>query len=242
MTFVQMKNQIKLNVLLDPSGVNTGDQEDLSYGAWINGEIATYEEDPSTLWDELWVDEENAAQIAVGMTLIDLEDDFNFMGGGYVRIVTSAGVNLWFKVKMLPERVLNPENNKREFYVAGNQADGYTLLFGWTPKAGDPEIGAQISYCYYKRATILVKPGDVSEVNSPMFLVNKASALAAAAMGNTNLFTIYDTRAEKSLSSMRRRNEMSTYFQDDYVKDVDGLTNPRRRIPKRFNSGYWMGY
>ena len=240
LTYAQLKDAIQLAALNDPNGVIAGSQEDKTYSSMINQiGIGSWEDERDILWNELWVDMPNAATLALTTTAIDLEDDFRFIGEGYVRLTYPNGSISVLKVKKLEEIALNPYHRFREFYVSGNPTDGFQLLLGWTPTAQD--VGATVSYRYYRFATQLSQPTDVPDMSNPMYIVYKVAATVAANNYNTNLYQINEDRAADALTNMRVANMAPSNYQDNYVKDMDYLTGRRSSVPNRMSHGYWQG-
>lgn len=236
-----IKGLIQLRALNDPSGVTSGSQEDLTYTQLIADAILTWENERDVLWDELWLDMPNVTTISSSTATIDLEDDFKFIGGAFIRLALPGGGIIWRPVKMLRERVLNPQNTIHEFYVQGNPSEGYQLLLGWNVGESDAELGAQVSYCYYKTATQLVRDNDIPEMSDPRYIVYNVAATVAGLNYNWNLNAALEAKAADAMTNMRTGNEMASNYQDDYIKDADWLSGGRRSIPNRMNSGYWTG-
>lgn len=255
MTYQQIMNAIQLQALNDPTPPAFGSQEFLIYGQMIsNLAIPTWENERGTLWSELWVNEVNYGSIAVQADgqpqEFSLPDDFKFIGDGFIWILMPSGSRTSMPVKRLEEMSLNPLLNRREFYVQGNAINGFQLTMGWVPKTGDTEIGATISFRYYKHAATptfdaignLTDPNDVPEMSDPNFIIYKVAAQVNAANYNMNLYQIFEDKANYSLLQMRSANDMASNFMDDYVKDIDGLVGYGSNVPNRYNSGFWNGY
>lgn len=253
-------NAIQLQALNDPTPPAFNSQEYLIYGQMIaNLAIPTWENERGTLWNELWVPEVNYATIAVqtdgSPQTFSLPQDFKFIGDGYIWVNYPGGTpsqpqSRSFKVKMLPELSLNNLQNIPEFYVYGNAINGFTLQTGWVPQADQAEIGATITFRYYKHAAIptfdsqgnLTDTSDVPEMSDPNFIIYKVAAQVNAANYNMNLYQIFEDKANYSLLQMRAGNDMASNFMDDYVKDIDGLTGTGLvGVPSRYNSGWWTG-
>lgn len=254
LTYQQIVNAIQLQTLNDPNPPGSTTQEYQTYTQLIaNLAIPTWENERNVLWNELWVDEPNYTTIVVSQPDIALPPDFKFIGGGYVRLTytgsTSAAPRIRaFPVKMLPEIELNPMQNLPEFYIYGNVQNGFFLKLGWIPQTGAAEIGAQLSFRYYKYANtpvlnssyVLQNPSDVPEMSDPNFIIYKVSAAVSAANFNMQLYQIQEDKANYSLKNMIQANTMASNFMDDYIKDVDGLTGGRLFNPKdRMYSGFW---
>lgn len=256
LTYQQIINQIQLQTLNDPNAPASTTQEYQTYSQLIGGlAIPTWENERNVLWNELWVDQPkyNNITIQVNQPDIALPSDFKFIGGGFIRLVypgsTNAAPNIRaFPVKMLPEVELNPIGNRPELYIYGNVQTGFFLKFGWSPQTGAAEIGANISFRYYKYAStpdlsasnVLLNPNDVPEMSDPMFIVYKVSAAVSANNFNSVLYQIQEDKANYSLKNMIQANTMASNFMDDYIKDIDGLLGGRQFAPKdRLYSGYW---
>jgi hypothetical protein len=242
----------QLTALNSPTPPTPGSQQYQINASYITLAIMDWENTRNVLWNELWVDQPNYFTLAVGTTTIDLPSDFKFMGGGYVRITYAGAVNpsiLPFPVKRLPEIELNPYNNQREFYVTGNISTGFQLVLGWSIQTGDAEVGATISFRYYKYANvpqlnssgILTNPNNVPEMSDPSYVYKYVTSKVAAANYNLNLYQIYSGEAATSLNNMIQGNEMGTNYQDDYVKDVDRLLGASYQIQDRLDSAWWSG-
>lgn len=252
-TYANIISASQLTALNSPTPPVPGSQQYLIYVQYINQlAIPTWSGQRGVLWNELLVDQPSYTTLAVGTTSVALPSDFKFMGGGYVRLtymnsLTPSPATVPLPVKRLPEIELNPYQNKREFYVSGNIRDGFELILGWPIQQGDAEVGATISFRYYKYATvaqtnnqgILINPDDVPEMSDPSYVFKKVTAAVAAANYNLNLYTIYEGQATDSLTQMIQANEMPTNFQDNYVKDVDQLTGAGYSIQNRLNSNFW---
>jgi hypothetical protein len=255
MTYQTLVNQIQLQTLNDPTPPVSTSQEYQTYTQLIaNLAIPTWENERGVLWNELWVDQPNYATIVVSQPDIALPSDFKFMGGGYVRLTypSSTAVNPQirsFPVKMLPEIELNPRKNLPEWYVYGNIQTGFFLKCGWIPTTGSAEVGATLSFRYYayaqtpllNSASILQNPNDVPQMSDPSFIIYKVSAAVSANNFNMPLYQIQEDKANYSLKQMLIANSMATNFQDDYIKDIDGLTGMGNAVPNRMNSAYWSG-
>ncbi len=248
-TYANIIQAAQLTALNSPTAPTAGSQQYLIYVQYINFlVINTWENQRNVLWNELWIDEPNYSTLAVGTTSISLPPDFKFPGGGFVRITYPSGSILAIPIKRLPEIELNPSNVKKEFYVTGNIQNGFNLILGWQIKTGDAEVGATISFRYYKYANIaqtdskgiLTNPNDVPEMSDPSYVFKKVTAAVAAANYNLNLYTIYENQATDSLTQMIQANEMPTNYQDDYVKDVDALTGAGFQIQDKLNSQWWV--
>jgi hypothetical protein len=252
-TYQNIINAAQLTALNSPTPPLAGSQQYLIYVQYINYlAIPTWENQRNVLWNELWIDEPNYAKLAAGQTSIALPSDFKFLGGGYIRITypNSTGAPSSIRpipVKRLPEIELNPFQIKKEFYISGNIQNGFELILGWPIQPGDAEVGATISFRYYKYANIaqtnvagiLSNPNDMPEMSDPSYVFKKVTAAVAAANYNLNLYTIYENQATDCLAQMMQGNEMGTNYQDDYVKDVDALLGNGGAMQNRFNSNYW---
>lgn len=258
-TYGDLINAIQLQALNDPTPPVSGTQEYQIYGQMIaNLAIPTWENERGVLWNELWVNEVDYGTIQVQSSgqpqTFALPSDFKMMGDGFVWVNYPGGTTAQpavrsFPVKMLPEMSLNYLQNQPEFYVMGNAVSGFELMTGWVPQSGDAEIGATISFRYYKTAAKptfdssgnLNDPTDTPEMSDPNFIIYKVAAQVNAANYNMNLYQIFEDKANYCLQQMRIANDMSTNFQDDYVKDIDYLTGGTSTVPNRYNTGFWTG-
>jgi hypothetical protein len=251
--YQQIINAAQLLGLNSPTAPPVGSQQYLITIGYINYlAIPAWENQRNVIWNELWVDQPNYSTLDVGTTSISLPSDFKFMFGGTVRI-TYPPLNSTFPpvvpypIKRLPEMELNPYQTKKEFYVTGNIQQGFNLVLGWPIVAGDAEVGATVSFRYYKYANIaqvnsagvLLNPYDVPEMSDPTFVFKKVTAAVSAANYNLNLYNIYENSAKDSLSNMIVGNEMNAYYQDDYDKDVDKLLGGLGASGNKMNSYYW---
>lgn len=255
LNYQQLINGIQLLTLNDPTSPAAGSQEFIIYSQMIgNLAIPTWENERGTLWNELWVPVANGGTIQASTSSFALPDDFKFIGDGFVWINYPNGTATVpqrrpFPVKMLPEYGLNEVQNRPQFYISGNAINGFTLLLGWIPQAGSAEIGATISYRYYKHASIptydssgnVIDLADVPEMSDPNFIMYKVSAQVSANNFNSTLYQIMEDKANYSLLNMRMANDMASNFMDDYVKDIDGLVGNYSSIPNRYSSNYWNG-
>lgn len=258
MTYQQIINAIQLQTLNDPTAPTSTSQEYAIYVNMVNTlAIPVWENERGVLWDELWVDQKDFFTIAAasGTTPVDipLPSDFKFMFDGVIWVTypgsTATGMRKRsFKLKKLAEWALNPLNNQPEFYFWGNPVNGYFLRLGWLPQTGDAEIGGTVSFRYYKFANlaqidstnVLLNPNDTPEMSDPNFIVYKVSAQVSANNFNMNLYQIMEDKANYSLLQMRTAQEMSSNFEDNYVKDIDRLLG-YSGIPNKMNTGYWTG-
>ena len=252
-TYQSLINAIQLQTLNDPTPPATSSQEYAIYSQMINNlAIPSWENERGTLWNELWVNKTNYYTISASSATTTIPQstplpaDFKFMFDGIINVTypgstTSAPNIRAFQVKMLPELALNPRNNLPNFYVTGNIVNGFRLQLGWWPQAGAAEIGANISFRYYKYANTLSNPNDVPEMSDPNFIIYKVSAQVNANNYNTQNYQIMEAKANYSLLNMRMANDMSANYQDDYIKDIDALTGFPTRMPTKFNSGFWNG-
>ena len=250
-SYQSLINAIQLQTLNDPTSPSPGSQEFLIYSAMINNlAIPTWENERGTLWNELWVSQPNAftipasASSATTPPTFSLPGDFKFLYDGIIQVTYPGSVSgapnvRPFKVKMLPELALNPRQSLPEFYVTGNIVNGFSLQMGWFPQAGSAEVGATISYRYYKYAAQLVNLTDVPEMSDPNFIIYKVSAQVNANNYNTQNYQIMEDKANYSLLNMRMANDMSANYQDDYIKDIDALVGNGTQWPNKMNSGYW---
>lgn len=254
-TYGNLINQIQLQTLNDPTPPTAGSQEYQTYAQLIaNMAIPTWENERDVIWNELWTDQKNYATIVVNQPDIALPNDFKFMFGGFIRLTypgsTTANPQVRaFPIKKLEELDLNPRFNLPEWYVYGNIQSGFFLKPGWIPQAGAAEIGATVSFRYYAYAQVplltanstLSNPNDVPQMSDPNFIIYKVSAMVSANNFNTQLYQIQEDKANYSLKQMVMANTMASNFMDDYVKDIDELVGIGRRIPNKFNSGFWTG-
>lgn len=250
-------NQIQLMALNDPTPPAVGTQEYQTYTQMIsNYAIPQWEATRNVLWNELWNDVSDYATIVVDQPDILLPDDFKFIGGGFIRLVypnsTSEAPQIRsFPVKKIEELELNPLYNQPEFYVYGNIQTGFYLKLGWTPQIGAAEIGATINFRYYSYATniqfavnssnAILNPTDVPQMSDPMFIVYSVAAMVNANNFNMQLYQVQSDLANSSLNAMVEANEMASNFMDDYIKDIDGLTDTGRHYKSKYFSGYWTG-
>lgn len=257
MTYAQIMNGIQLQALNDPTPPTKGSQEFLIYGQMIaNLAIPTWENERGTLWNELWLPQLNYATIAVQTNgqpqQFSLPTDFKQIGDGFVWVTypnsTPGQPSVRsFSIKMLPELSLNELQNQPLFYIYGNAVTGFTLQTGWVPQENDAEIGATISFRYYKHANIpsfdssgnITNASDTPEMSDPNFILYKVAAQVNAANYNMNLYQIFEDKANYSLLQMRAANDMASNYMDDYVKDIDGLIGIGQGIPNRYSSQYW---
>jgi hypothetical protein len=253
-SYQNIVNQIQLQTLNDPTPPAPGTQEYQTYTQLIgNYAIPEWENERGVLWNELWIDQPNYATIVVSQPDIPLPSDFKFIGGGFVRLTyagsTPASPQIRaFPVKMLPEIELNPLQNLPEWYIYGNIQTGFFLRCGWVPKTGAAEIGAKLSFRYYayasvpqlNAASLLLNPSDVPQMSDPNFIIYKVSALVSANNFNIQLYQIQEDKANYRLKNMVMANSMASNFMDDYIKDIDGLTQGGRGV-NRYNSAYWTG-
>lgn len=245
LTLNQIMQQINANVYLNSNTPTQGSNDWNLYLALINTiGINTWENEQNTLWNELWTPAPTFT-IAAGMTTTPLPSDFKFIAGGTIPLTlvgsTTASPSIKaIPVKMLPEIVLNPIMDKREFYVTGNPVNGYELQLGWTPQTGDAEIGATANFYYYKHAATLANPNDTPEMSDPMFIVYSVCASIMGQDINNSNYERMQSLAETSLLNMTILNNKASNFMDDYIKDVEGLMgqsgNPQLN---KFNSSYW---
>ncbi len=236
--------QINANIYLNANIPTVNSNDWNLYLALITSAINQWEMEQNTLWNELWVMNPAPFTIEENVTSFTLPTDFKFMGGGMLPVTMTGSVNgsqvETLPVKRLEERVLNPRNNQKEFYVAGNPVNGYTLYLGWTPQAGDPEIGASVGYYYYKHANLLTNGTDIPEMSDGWFIVYTACASIMGQDINNSNYQRMASLAETSLLNMVTLNNKSTNFQDDYIKDVDALTGMQGNPAlSKFNSEYW---
>jgi hypothetical protein len=256
LTYQQIINAIQLQALNDPTPPASGTQEFQIYGQMIATlAIPTWENERGTLWNELWVEEPAYATIAVQSGVpqsISLPNDFKFIGDGCVWVNYPGGTvnqpaTRSFPVKRIEEKSLNNLQSRPEFYVIGNAVTGFSLVTGWIPQKGDAEIGATISFRYYKHANVptfdtngnITDVNDSPEMSDPTFIIYKVAAQVNAANYNMNLYQIFEDKANYSLLQMRMANDMPSNFQDDYIKDIDGLTQTGYGPVSKYNSGYW---
>ena len=256
-TYNSIIGQIQLQTLNDPTPPAVGTQEYQTYAQLIGTyAIPAWENERGVLWNELWNDVNNYATIVANQPDILLPSDFKFIGGGFIRLIYPGSTNASpliraFPVKRIEELELNPLFNMPEVYVYGNIQTGFYLKFGWLPQTGAAEIGATLSFRYYAYAqtiqlgasstSAILNPNDVPQMSDPTYIVDKVSALVSANNFNTTLYQIQEDKANYKLKQMVLANEMSSNFMDDYIKDIDGLTDSGTRYPSKYTSGYWTG-
>lgn len=256
LTYGQIIAAAELQALNNPTAPVSGDQDYQILGNLIaNLAIPEWENQRGVLWQELWVPEPNYGTIQAqtnGPQTWSLPVDYKFIGDGFIWVTypgstSGAPAVRSFPVKKIEELSLNSLQNQPCFYIYGNPVVGYTLQSGWVPQSGAAEIGANISFRYYKHANIptfdsagnLIDPNDTPEMSNPSFIIYKIAAQLSAVNYNMNMYQILEAKANDALKQMVAGNEMPSNFQDDYVKDIDGLTGMGPRIPNRYSSTYW---
>lgn len=241
MNYTAIINLLQLIILNDPTPPAVGSQEFLQYSGLIGPiGIGTWENERGVLWRELIEPLVNAFTLAAGAPSVNtfsLPSDFKFMYDSQITLTYTSGSQLTFKVKQSAEAEFNPYNQIKEFYVFGNPSAGYTLVPGWTVNAGDPEVGATLSFRYYKTAiqpTLdstgnITSLNDVPEMSDPRYIVYTVAAQIQGGNYNTAQQVSMENKAAYYMTQMRNANEMPSNYQDNYVKDIDHLLRHQGR-------------
>lgn len=198
---------------LDSAAPSSGDEDFTVWTSLLNTGINIWENEEGMLWNELFV---KLADAGSGDKTTEADDtsyvvptDFIFSASGYVW-VGSGTSKTPFKVIKQSEVQLYENNTGRWCYF---------LMDGSPTLEFNPNLtitaGYTISYNYYKNATKLTTGSDTFDMNDPMFAVYYAVSELKKEEGDTSALVI----AEQKLESMKTKNEMPTWFQEDSGTD-----------------------
>jgi len=200
-----------LNTLYNSSSTEPASGEE-DYTVWTdlaNIAVSMWENEEGVMWNELFV---KLADAATGDKTTGASDysyavptDFRFPASGYVWIGSGQSKT---PLKVLKQEELQLHENDTEHWC-------YFLMDGSPTLELNPNLtitaGYTISYNYYKKASKLSSGSDTFEMNDPMFAVYFALAELKKEEGNSYEVQI----AQQKLESMKTRNIMPAWYQDD---------------------------
>lgn len=186
----------------------------------INLAIGNWSGD-DTLWNELW-DTYTHASTVTAATTYDLSlDDYRFPGSK-LRLVL-PGRQITYVTLVTPDKAQNYINNGRVAYITGNNGGGFVLNFNWIPTVGDDTYGASIVFDYYKVASLLEDPSDVSQMSDTSYITYWAGAQKALLESQNNKYTVFSGLATQSMEQMKIMNTIAPPYQSDTSTDIDAL-------------------
>lgn len=200
-----------LNTLYNGSSTppDFGEEDYTVWTSFINLGVSLWENEEGVLWRELFVKLADAADgdktTSSGDYSYALPTNFKFPASGYVWLGTGTNKTA-FKVVTQEEVQLYENNASNWCYFLLDTTP--TLEFN--PNCTIPN-GQTISYNYYKTATALSAAADTFDMSDPLFTVYYALSELKKEEGDTSALDI----AEQKLESMRVKNMMPTWFQED---------------------------
>jgi len=179
--------------------------------------INLWDSEKGVFWNELWVTLASAADgdktAAVSDLSYDMPTDFRFLGS-YVRVTSSAGKNVYYRVISPSDAELYANTSTKAVYVTGNVKTGFDLHFLDQPTAGDT-----INYPYYKTPSLPSATSDVIEMADPWFGIYYALSVLHSIDGDGDLSNRALAMAQDRLSSMKIRNMQLPNDQTNKVDD-----------------------
>lgn len=106
-----------------------------------------------------------------------------------------SGGEEWAEIK--PHEAGLQATSDKYFYILGNRADGYTMV--WNP--GTIASGASLRIDYFSVPTALASPADVPPMEDPQFLVERTTAYILESRSDGR-FQEMETKARETLLNM----------------------------------------
>lgn len=218
MTLTQLQNYIHSLYQGDADYPDSGDEEWTQRLVLILAAIGAWDNEKGILWNELWVTLADAADgdktTAANTLTYSAPTDFRFPGGF---VVTGSGGTRkeWEVVK--PERANEfIGTSAAKVYFTGNAKIGYTLHFCTQPTAGET-----IDYPYYKTPFEPSTEAHIVEMSDPWFIVYFVISKLHEIDGEGDRAIKALQECEGRMMSMRTRNEMPAFLQQNSVPDRD---------------------
>jgi len=197
----------------DSTAPTSGEEDYLVWTSLLNTGVNIWENEEGILWKELFVklaDAPDGDKTTVASTFsYDCPTLFRFPASGYVWL--GAGN------QKTPYQVISQEKAQ---LLENNQDNWcYFLMDGSPTLEFNPNLtiegGNTITYNYYKFATKLSSGTDTFDMADPFFAIYYALSELKKDEGDTSSLTI----ATQKLESMKTRNTMPTWFEDDSLID-----------------------
>lgn len=170
----------------------------------------------NTRWQELFTIE-TLGPITAGSTQIPLAEELHLCESFFLQ-----GESRPMKVKK-PWQVTGVE--ERYLFITGNPSDGYVLNLGWTPEAGDPEVGKTIKAVYYRTAAKPTKASDVLEMSDPYYAVDEVTA-ELFSNDDVDLYNKFHNSALQRLNDMREKNDQTVWGEENGIDNHDNDEGP----------------
>jgi len=196
----------------DSTAPTDGDEDYTVWTALINIAINIWNMEEGVLWEELFVNLDNAATgdktAAAGDYSYDCPDDFVFPNSGYVWIGDNTNKTAY---KVISRNELQLYENSSGGWCYFIRGASPTLEFN--PNC--TVLAGTIRYNYYKYPAKMDTTTDVFDMSDPMFVVYYALSELKKDEGDTTAGVI----ASQKLEGMKTKNIMTTIYQDDSVQD-----------------------
>lgn len=181
--------------------------------------IAAWDNEKGILWNELWVTLTDAAtgdKTVLASTLqYDAPDDFRFVGG-FVKTTYQNQTQEWEVLKPSAIEQYVGQGGVTKCYFTGNSNTGYKLNF-----LSQPTVGATIDYPYYKAPFEPSTAAHVVEMADPWFIIYFVISKLHEIDGEGDRAIKALQEATGRLNSMRTRNEMPAFMQNNSTPDRD---------------------
>lgn len=174
----------------------------------LKGIVDGWGKDNNTRWTELY-SIATIGPIVAGDTSYPIAEGFHLADSLYLQ-----GSSKPLQVKK-PWQITGAEG--KYVYILGNPKDGYTLELGWTPAAGDDEVGKNIRMIRYREAAAPTA-GVKLEMSDPWYAVTELTA-ELYANDDIELYTKWHNDAINRLANMRDRNDQVMVGED--TEDVE---------------------
>jgi len=185
----------------------------------LKASIALWNSEKGILWNELFVqlsDASDGDKTVVAATVdYDCPTDFLFLAT-YVRTTSSAGEHTFWEVVKPAKAEIFKNESAQICWITGNKKVGYNLHFGKQPTAGHT-----INYGYYKEPYEPSAAADVIEMSNPWFGIHYALSILKELDGLGDSATLELGIANAMISSMKTKNIMPPWLQDNQVPDKD---------------------
>lgn len=218
MTLTQLQQHIHSMYQGDIDYPTANDDEWTLVLTFILAAIAAWDNEKGILWNELWTTLTDAATGDKTVNASDLTyaapDDFRFPGG-FVTTTLDGVTQDWEILK--PSAIAQyVGSGATKCYFTGNDKTGYTLHF-----ISQPTVGATIDYPYYKTPFEPSVAANEVEMSDPWFIIYFVISKRHEIDGEGDRAIKALQEAQGRLMSMRTRNEMPAFMQDNRVPDRD---------------------
>lgn len=190
---------------------NSSDDEYIIFTGLSKEAINRWANYDNTFWKELYmtlqISGDGDLQIQTGINEYATPDDMR-IAGGYLRLYDSSGATQRRIPIVEPQNVQFQRDSASFCYFIGDPNNGFTLMInGDIPADMD---GLNMDYVYYKKPTVLVSGGDLTEMTQPYFIVHRA--LANRFRGSRNpYYTSAKNDAEDVLKTMQMENNSGNW-------------------------------